>query len=326
MFSLITRIFPENTTIPFMKWRNIAFAISAVLMIASVVAIVTRGLNFGIDFEGGTLVEIATPEAIDIGRVRSVVGGLGLGEVQVQEFGDPTTALIRVQTQTDETDPEGAQQRARNAVETAIRDTFEGVEIRRVEVVGPKVSGDLVNAGLLALGLSVAAMLAYIWVRFEWRFGVAAVIALVHDVTITIGIFALLQLEFTLAIVAAALTIVGYSINDTVVVFDRIREKMRKYKKMPMVELFDFALNKTLSRTIMTSFTTLIAVLALYVLGGEVLRGFSFAILFGVAIGTYSSIFVAAPLLLLTGVRREALLDEDARGDGDSAPALPAKT
>jgi len=231
--------------------------------------------------------------------VRSVVGGLGLGDVELQEFGAPTDVLIRVEQQPGGDD---VQQEVVSKIRDAIGET---VEYRRVEVVGPKVSGELIREGTFAVILAIVAVLIYIWFRFEWQFAVGAVAALVHDVIITIGMFSLLQLEFNLSIIAALLTIVGYSLNDTVVVYDRVREKLRKYKSMPLPDLLDFAVNKTLSRTVLTSVTTLLALLSLYILGGEVIRGFTFAMIWGVLIGTYSSIFIAAPMLILLGVKRD---------------------
>jgi preprotein translocase subunit SecF len=318
-FALI-RFLPETTSIPFIKWRYVAFAISAAMILVSVVALATRGLNFGIDFRGGSIIEMRTEQAANLDQIRTIVGGLGLGEIQVQEFGSPQDVLISLELQKPEegVGQEIAQQQAAQSVRTALEAAIPGIDFRRTEVVGPKVSGELVQSGILAVLVSLALMLVYIWWRFEWQFSVGAVAALAHDVIITLGMFAVTRIEFNLAIIAAILTIVGYSMNDTVVVYDRIREKMRKFKKMPLAELLNLAINKTLSRTTMTSFTTLIALIALFVLGGAALRGFSFALIWGIVIGTFSSIFVAAPILLLTGVNRAALLHED--DAKDSAP------
>lgn len=307
----LVHIVPDNTTLPFVKLRLVALIFSALLMIGSIGAFFTQGLNFGIDFQGGTLIEFETeqPEP-DLTEIRATLNGLGLGDVQVQTFGRPNDILVRIEEQVagdaDESEfvDERAQQRAAEQVQTALVDLLGGVEFRRVEVVGPKVSGDLVQSGVLAVLLSVAAMLVYIWFRFEWQFSIAAIMALTHDVIATIGMFCITGFEFNLASIAAILTIVGYSINDTVVVFDRIRENLRKYKRMPLPELINLTINQTLSRTLVTSLTTLVAVLALFFLGGQVLRGFSFAMIFGIVVGTYSSIFVASPLLLVTGVNR----------------------
>ena len=291
---------PADTNLKFIAFRKVAFIGSSILAVLSIVLALTVGLNFGIDFRGGTLIEIQTKDGpADIGQLREVVGGLGLGDVQLQEFGAPTDVLIRVEQQT------GGDEVQQSVIERVREALGDSVEFRRVEVVGPKVSGELVRAGTTAVILAIAAVLLYIWFRFEWQFSVGAVAALVHDVIITIGMFSALQLEFNLSIIAALLTIVGYSLNDTVVVYDRVREKLRKYKSMELPDLLDFAINKTLSRTILTSVTTLLALLALYIFGGEVIRGFTFAMIWGILIGTYSSIFVAAPILLQLGVKRD---------------------
>lgn len=296
------KLVSDDTKIDFMGVRRIALAVSAALMLFSMIDLVAAGLNFGIDFRGGTLIEARFQDPADLGAVRSATGDLGLGDVAVQEFGQPTDVLIRVETQPGGGD---AQTAAVAQVTEALTATFEGVEIRRTETVGPKVSGELIQAGVLAIVLAVGAVLVYIWLRFEWQFAVGAVAALAHDVALTIGVFALLQLEFNLSIIAAILTIVGYSLNDTVVVFDRVRENLRRYKTTELTEVLNLSVNETLSRTLMTSVTTLIALLALYFLGGEVIRGFTFAMIWGVVVGTFSSVFVASPLLLLLGVKRD---------------------
>lgn len=303
----LLRIVPEKTAIRFMAKSNMAFAFSGLLMILSVILFFSQGLNFGIDFRGGTLIEISTPQAADIGLIRDTVGRLGLGDVKIQEFGSPTDVLIFVETQfSGDENAEQAQQDVARVVKDALDLALgEGISYRRIEVVGPKVSGELVQQGILAIVMAVILMLIYIWFRFEWQFSLGAVVALVHDVTLTVGIFALTQLEFNLSIIAAILTIVGYSMNDTVVVYDRVRENLRKFKKMELGELLDLSINQTLSRTTMTSLSTLLALFSLYFFGGEVIRGFTFAMIWGVFVGTYSSIFVAAPLLLLTDVKRE---------------------
>lgn len=309
----LVHIVPDETTIPFVKLRLVALVLSALLMLGSIAVFFTQGLNFGIDFQGGTLIEFETEEPEpDLTEIRATLNGLGLGDVQVQTFGRPNDILVRIEEQVagdaeeSEFVDERAQQQAAQQVQTALVDLLGGVDFRRVEVVGPKVSGDLVQSGVLAVLLAVGAMLIYIWFRFEWQFSIAAIMALTHDVIATIGMFCLTGFEFNLASIAAILTIVGYSINDTVVVFDRIRENLRKYKRMPLPELINLTINQTLSRTLVTSLTTLCAVLALFFLGGQVLRGFSFAMIFGIIVGTYSSIFVASPLLLVTGVNRNS--------------------
>jgi len=321
-FALVRHI-PSDTQIPFIRQRFIAFGVSVLLLIGSLAAFATMGLNFGIDFRGGTLLEIQTEGPADLGRIRSELGGLGIGDVQVQSFGAPEDVLIRIETVDAATaaaatgepvdGPEEAQQAIRELVQNRLESALGEVEYRRVEVVGPKVSGELVVAGTTAVLVALFLMLVYIWFRFEWQYSVGAVLALMHDVIATIGFFSITQLEFNLSTIAAILTIVGYSMNDTVVVYDRIREKFRKFKKAPTNDVLDMAINKTLSRTVLTSGTTLVALIALAAIGGAELQGFAFALIFGVLIGTYSSVFVAAPLLTLTGVKRES--GEEGAGD-----------
>ncbi len=308
-------LIPVDPDISFITKRIIFFAFSAALVLASIGIVFAKGLNFGIDFKGGILIEVRTDTPADIGGMRSQLSTLGLGDISLQEFGADTDVLIRIQRQ------DGGEEAQQAAVAAVRGELGEEVEYRRTEFVGPKVSEELLQDGIMAVSLAILAILVYIWFRFEWQFGVGAVIALLHDVITTIGIFALLGLEFNLSTVAAVLTIAGYSINDTVVVYDRVREKLRKYKTMELPELLNLAINKTLSRTIMTSVTTLIALLALYILGGEVIRDFSFAMIWGVIIGTYSSICLAVPLLIYLG------LDERARGGIDgSDEAGPERT
>ena len=295
------KLVPSTPDFKFVRYNRRAFVVSSVLIIGSLVAFLMQGLNFGIDFKGGILVEISSSEPVDIGNLRGRMQTLELGEVQIQQFGTATDVLIRVA----EADGAVSTERDLSAVD-AIRQDLEGeFEIRRVEIVGPQVSRELIQTGLLAVVAAISSMLIYIWFRFEWQFSVGAVMALVHDVILTIGVFSLLQLDFNLSILAAILTIVGYSMNDTVVVYDRVRENLRKYKKMDISELLDIAINQTLSRTVITSVTTLLALIALYTLGGEVIRGFTFAMIWGVLVGTYSSIFIAAPLLIQLGVKRD---------------------
>ena len=315
------RLIPDDTNIKFMKWRFVAFAFSGLAILLTAILIPTRGLNLGVDFEGGFLIEIGTEGPIDLGLVRTSLGDLGLGSFEVQSFGAENVAVIRAEGVDGEgLSAEQAQQETAQSVRQALVAALGDVEIRRTETVGPKVSGELFRAGLTALTVALALMLIYIWVRFEGQFGVGAELALAHDVIPTIGMVAITQLEFNLSTIAALLTIVGYSMNDTVVVYDRVREKLRKYKKMPLPELLDFALNKTLSRTILTSGTTLLALFAIFFFGGEVLRGFSFAMIWGIVIGTFSSIFVASALLLYTGLRRD--FGEESK-KADEAPASP---
>lgn len=291
------RFFPGHTQFRFVEFRKIYFVLSIALIVAAIGLLVVRGLNYGIDFQGGILLEVRTSGPADIATMRRDLSKIGLGEVTLQEFGAEDTVLIRVQRQEG---GDAAQQEAVNIVKAALG---EGVEYRRTETVGPQVSEELFWDGVYAVTAAMAAILLYIWFRFEWQFGVAGVIALAHDVITTLGLFALLGLEFNLAIVAAILTIAGYSINDTVVVFDRVRENLRRYKKKPIPDLLDLSVNQTLSRTVITGVTTLLALLALYFLGGEVIRGFAFAMIWGVIIGTYSSICIAVPCLLLFDLR-----------------------
>ena len=309
------RLVPRDTRIRFVALTRLFIAVSLAAVVASAGLFLVRGLNLGIDFLGGTMIEVQTPGPADLGRMRGVLGGLGLGEVALQEFGAPDDVLIRVARQPG---GEKAQMKAVEVVKQALAGMGEGaMSYRRVEFVGPKVSGELVEAGIIAVISAVIAMLVYIWFRFEWQFSIGAVLALIHDVALTIGMFSLTAIEFNLASIAAILTIVGYSINDTVVVYDRVRENLRKYKAMPMGDLLDLSINQTLSRTTMTSLTTLLALFALYFFGGEVIAGFTFAMIWGVVVGTYSSIFIAAPLLLwLQPVRGTG--GEKAAGTGEA--------
>ena len=294
------KLIPAGVNLQFIAKRMIFFVFSGLLVVMSVGLFTVKGVNYGIDFKGGILIEVRTPDAADLGAMRLTLSDLGLGEVALQEFGAPTDVLIRVQRQEG---GEKAQQAAVEAVKAALGPE---VEYRRTEFVGPKVSEELFWDGVMAVTFAILAILVYIWFRFEWQFGLGAVAALVHDVLSTIGLFSLLGLEFNLSTVAAILTIAGYSINDTVVVYDRVRENLRKFKTMPLTELFNRSINETLSRTVMTSVTTLLALLSLYLLGGEVLRGFSFAMIWGVLIGTYSSVCLAVPMLLYLDLGRRA--------------------
>jgi len=314
---MVSRFLPADFGFNFLTKKIAFFIFSGLLFVASIGLFVTQGLNYGIDFEGGLLLEVKTDGPANIESMRATLEGLDLGDVALQEFGEPDDVLIRVQRQEGGDD---AQQVAVEAIKGAL-DTV--TEYRRVEFVGPTVSEELFIDGVLAVVLAMAAILIYIWFRFEWQFGVGAVIALVHDVAATIGAFAILGLEFNLSTVAAILTIAGYSINDTVVVYDRVRENLRKYKKMPLEELLNMSINQTLSRTIMTSFTTLLAVVALFVLGGPVIHDFSFAMIFGIVVGTYSSICLAVPLLVYLKIDRNrgegAEATDEAKEEGASA-------
>ena len=297
--------FPHDTRWKIIERRYIFVGLSWALTVIAAVLLLTRGLNYGVDFKGGSLIELQSKAGpINIGALRIKLDKLGIGDVQVQSVGQGNQALIRVaqQTPTAELNEEKVQAIANDKVKAALD---KDIEVRRTEVVGPTVSNELKRTGVIALVCSMLGIMLYVWFRFEWQFGVAAILALSHDVLLTIGMFSLLQMEFDLSIVAALLTILGYSVNDTVVVSDRIRENLRKFKRMELNELLNLSINETLSRTVLTSVTTALAVLALYVFGTAVIHGFSFAMLFGIIIGTYSSIFVAAPLLLLFGVKRE---------------------
>ncbi len=330
------RLIPDKTAIPFLGLRRTFFAISIALAAASVVVLLARGLNFGIDFAGGILIEVGTQREADIGQMRSALGGLNLGEIALQEFGSPTEVLIRIERQPgDATAQQAAVATVRDALSANYGDTL---SYRRVETVGPKVGAELIQAGIIAVVVSVFLMLVYIWFRFELPFAIGAVIALIHDVLLSLGVFAALGLEFNLPIVAAILLIVGYSMNDTVVVYDRVRENLRKYKTLPLLALLNRSVNETLARTVITSVTTLLALLALLIFGGAVIRDFSFAMIWGVIVGTYSSVFIAGALLLTVQPQRGgqkraagqaerlAAVDEEPAAEAlppESAPALP---
>ena len=300
------RLIPDDTRIPFVRYRYWAYAFSGALVLLTLILLPTKGLNLGIDFQGGILIEAGMPgPAADLAAMRSTLQDLGLGEIALQEFGGPANVLIRVQRQEG---GEQAQLAAVEKVKTALAERFgKDVSYRRVEFVGPKVSEDLLWAGTQATVYALIAILAYVWFRFEWQFAVGAVVALIHDAVTTLGLFSLLGLEFNLTTIAAILTIVGYSINDTVVIYDRIRENLRRYKAMPLPELIDRSINETLARTVMTSLTTLLALVALVVAGGPVIRGFTIAMIWGVLIGTYSTIYVASPMILHLRLPREAM-------------------
>ena len=293
----LLKLIPDNTNIDFVGVRYYAFAFDALLLVLSLVFLLVYGLNYGIDFTGGVLVEVKSPQTIDIGQMRSQVDGLGFPEAQLQYFGGGdcdtpvnSCVLIRVQPR----DNAGDQQVA-TTLQSALGADY---TFRRTEVVGPKVSGELLSAGIWATIAAVVMIAVYVGVRFEWQYGISAVIATGHDVFVTTGLYSILQLDFTLASVAALLTLAGYSVNDTVVVFDRIRENRRRYKRMGLKELINLSTNQTLSRTVLTSSTTAISIIPLFIFGGPTLLDFSGAILFGIVVGTYSSIYVAGALLI----------------------------
>lgn len=296
------RLVPDDTKIPFMAWRYVTFAISCVLLAGTIGIWAIAGINFGIDFTGGNLIEVRHKGGpADIAAVRSTLGKLDLGEAQVQGFGQPEDVMIRLPQQDG---GDAAQQVALAKVKEALGDTY---EIRRTEVVGPSVSADLRRDGAIAVVVSLGLVFVYLWFRFEWQFAIGAVLTTLHDLILTMGVIILFQLQFDLQSLAAVLTIVGYSLNDTVVIYDRIRENLRKYKKMPLPQLIDLSINETLARTIATTLTTFLAVLALFVFGGEALRGFNFTMLVGIIIGTCSSIVVSAPFLIYLKLRPDVV-------------------
>ena len=308
----LLKLVKEDTHIRFTSHRGIAFMLSALIIIGSLFQLTVSGLNFGIDFTGGTLVEIKTDGPADIADLRQRFSGLDLGSVSIQEFGAVDEILIRVPQQAD------AEMQKQTELMAIIRGAIDDVvlEYRRVEFVGPQVGAELIVSGAKAVFFSLLGILIYIWIRFEWPFGVAAVGALIHDTILTLGFFAVTQIEFNLSTVAAVLMIAGYSINDTVVVFDRVRENLRKYKRKALDELFDMSINQMLARTLVTSVTTLLALIALWFFGGEVIRGFILTLIVGVLIGTYSSVYIATPLLLY--IKPDAL-----RPDVNAVPQTP---
>ena len=288
----------------FYKKMNI---FSSILIFLSILVLLIKGLNLGVDFKGGTLIEVRTENSITtIAEIRESFLKMNLGDVTVKKFGKENDYLVKIEiTKSDD------ENFIKSINDKLSADLGSAVNFRRVENVGPKVSNELLRAGLLAISLSLAAMLFYIWIRFEWQFSLGAIIALIHDVIITVGIFSFLAYEVNLSIVAAVLTIVGYSMNDTVVIFDRIRENLKKYSKISITEISDLSTNQTLSRTLITSVTTLLALFSIYIFGGAILKGFSFAMIIGVIVGTYSSIFVATPILNYTNVNQKTVLKED---------------
>ena len=285
--------------------------LSSIFIILSIIILIFKGLNLGVDFKGGTLIELRTENSnINIAEIRQSFLKMNLGDVTVKKFGKENDYLVKIEiTKSDD------ENFIKSINDKLSADLGSNINFRRVENVGPKVSNELLKAGLLAITLSLAAMLFYIWIRFEWQFSLGAIIALIHDVIITVGIFSFLSYEVNLSIVAAVLTIVGYSMNDTVVIFDRIRENLRKYSKMSITEISDLSTNQTLSRTLITSVTTLLALLSIYIFGGAILKGFSFAMILGVIVGTYSSIFIATPVLNYTKVTQKTVLKVDAENN-----------
>jgi len=296
----LLRIVPDDTKFDFMRFRRISFPISALLSIIAIALYFFNGLNFGIDFKGGLLMEVQSKSGpADIAKMRSTLGALGLGEVQLQQFGGPSDVLIRIAEQPG---GDAAQQVAVQKVRNALGSDL---EYRRVEVVGPRVSGELLSYGVIGLGLAIFCILIYLWFRFEWQFALGAMLANVHDLVLTIGFMSLVQIDFDLTSIAALLTILGYSLNDTVVIYDRIREMLRRYKKMPMPDILNASINSTLSRSVITHVTVSLALLALLLFGGQAIHSFTATMMFGVAlVGIYTSIFIAAPILIYLGVGR----------------------
>lgn len=336
----LLRIVPDDTKFDFMRFRRISFPISAVLSIAAIFLFFFNGLNLGVDFVGGTLMEVQSKAGpADLARMRANVAQLNLGEAQLQEFGSPTDVLIRIPQQPG---GEAAQQEAAQKVRAALGD---GIEVRRIEVVGPRVSTELLAYGMLGLLLAICGIFIYLWFRFEWQFALGAMIANVHDLVLTVGFLSLMQIDFDLTGIAALMTILGYSLNDTVVIYDRIREMLRRYKKMSIADLLNISVNSTLSRSVITHVTVTLALLALFFFGGHAINAFTATMLFGVVlVGTYTSIFIAAPILIYLGVglgrqdseepeqttfepeavSKAAAAAEAAGASGKKAPAAPA--
>lgn len=297
------RLIPEKTSIPFIGLRKLFYAISLIVMALTIASYFIKGLNFGIDFKGGIMIEAKSDKAVDVGALRTKINSLGLGDTSLQEFGSPQDILIRLEHQ------EGGSKGQQNAI-AALKFTLgDGVEFRRIETVGPKVGQELIQNGLLAVLYGLLAMLVYIWFRFEWQFGLCAIAALVHNAIAVLGLYTIFGIEFNTTAIVAVLTTIGYSINDTVVIFDRIRENLRKYKKKPVDEVMNQSINDTLSRTILTSGSTLTALFALYFFGGEVIASYSLPIIVGVIVGTYASICIASPMLLFFNLR--TFIDEE---------------
>ncbi len=307
----LLKLIPDDTNIDFMRWRNVGLILSILLTIASVALVAVRGLNMGVDFEGGQMIRASFSQPVDVDDLRDRISGLGFGDATIQEFGSAREIAIRTEL------PESGGEAAANAAAERIKDTVLQVrsdaKFDAVETVSGKVSDELIRSGALAIGLAMLGIAIYIWVRFEWQFGVGALTTLFHDVALTMGFFSLTQLEFNLNIVAAILTIVGYSLNDTVVIYDRIRENLRKYRKMEVVPLLNLSLNETLSRTIVTSLSIMIALLILVLFGPDVIFGLTAAVLLGTFIGTYSSIYISAPMLVWLKVKPDSFVPKEAK-------------
>lgn len=311
------KLVPEKTNIDFFRWAILTFGVSVVAVVASIILVMVMGLNFGIDFRGGTTIRTESAQAVDVATYRTATEALNMGDVSITEVFDPSfradqhVAMIRIQAQQGQ---EALAPEDVARVQAALSAVVPDVKFTSVETVGPKVSGELIRSAILSVLAATVAICAYVWLRFEWQFSVGAVASLIHDVVVTVGIFALFQIKFDLTTIAALLTILGYSINDTVVVFDRLRENLMKYKTMPLRDVMNLSVNETLSRTLMTSGSTLLTLTALMIFGGDVIRSFVFAIFMGILLGTYSSIYVAKNIVLYLGVKR------DWSKPGDNAP------
>jgi len=323
----LLRLAPENTKFGFMRFRRVSYPFSALLSIAAVLLFIFRGMNFGIDFAGGTIIELrAKSGTVELGTLRALGEKLQLGDIEAQAFGSTADATLRFGLQAG---GDKAQQDAVDRVKGAVANDY---DVRRVEVVGPRVSNELVQSGTLGVVISIIAVLGYLWFRFEWQFAIGAVIATMHDLLLTVGFFSITQLEFNTTSIAAILTIVGYSLNETVVVLDRIREMMRKYKKMGTAQMIDMSINAVLPRTIMTATTVFLALLSLVIFGGQVIRSFSLAMIWGIFVATYSSVFICSPMLIYLGLRNEdadkaagktADGENIAATDSEEAPTAP---
>ena len=302
------KLVPDKTNFDFFRWAVLTFGTSVAAVVASILLTAIMGLNFGIDFRGGTTIRTESAQAVDVGTYRGALEGLGMGDVSITEVFDPTfradqhVAMIRIQAQTGQ---EALAPEDVARVQAALTAVVQDVKFAAIETVGPKVSGELIRSAIFSVLAATAAICGYVWLRFEWQFSIGAVASLVHDVVVTVGIFALFQIKFDLTTIAALLTILGYSINDTVVVFDRLRENLMKYKTMPLRDVMNLSVNETLSRTLMTSGSTLLTLIALMIFGGDVIRSFVFAIFLGILLGTYSSIYVAKNIVLYLGVKRD---------------------
>jgi preprotein translocase subunit SecF len=314
----LLKLVPDNTNLDFMRWRNLALVLSIMATIASLALVPLRGLNLGVDFVGGQMIRTTFAQPVDVEQLRSRVADLGLGEASIQEFGGPKSYQIRLPT------PEGgeaAANRAASRVRTMLQQQYPGARVDAVETVSGKVSEELARDGALAVGLAMLGIAIYIWLRFEWQFGVGALVTLFHDVSMTLGFFALTQLQVDLNVVAAILTIVGYSLNDTVVIYDRIRENLRKFRKMAIVPLLNLSLNETLSRTMVTSLSILLALGMLLLFGPEVIFGLTIAVFLGIFVGTYSSIYISATVLVWLGLKPDSFLRADDSAEADAQPA-----